>query len=334
MSKRSRIDLAAVADLGNLYRAFRLAARGKRLRPDVCAFEQDLDTHLATLRESILRGELEFGKLHRFRIFDPKPRIIHAPSFRDRVFHHALMAHVGPVLDRALVDDTYACRPGRGALAAVHRVQHDLRRYPWFVKLDVRNYYASIDHAVLLGLLGRRFKNRGLQRLFRQLIVGFEVSPGRGLPIGSLPSQHFANYYLDGLDRLLLEELGVRGHVRYMDDIVFWVESRKQAGTNLGVVECWLESERRLQVRDNPQINRSSCGVTYCGFRVLKGALRLTARRRGRYISRRRAWERAFADGLISEHELQAGFAAVLSGTAHADATAWRRAQLRRNPWP
>jgi len=114
--KRSLVGLDAVADWHNLAAAFHRAAAGKRTRPQVQRFAANLDYELASLRREILAGTVEVGRMRRFRIRDPKPRIIHAPCFRERVLHHALMAHVGPVLDRALVDDTYACRVGGGAL--------------------------------------------------------------------------------------------------------------------------------------------------------------------------------------------------------------------------
>ena len=129
--RRSRVGLAAIADWHNLAAAFWRAARGKGQRDDVSRFRADLNGELARLRESLLDGSVEVGRMRSFHIRDPKPRIIHAPCFRERVLHHAVMAHVGPVLDRALVDDTYACRVGKGALAAVLRAQHHQRRWPW-----------------------------------------------------------------------------------------------------------------------------------------------------------------------------------------------------------
>ena len=332
MSRRSNITPASIADVDNLYRAFCLAARGKRLRPEVRAFEEHLDRNLATLHTSILSGQIEFGALRCFKINDPKPRTIHAPAFRDRVFHHALMAKAGPVLDKALIDDSYACRLGKGALAAVHRAQHHLRRNPWYVKLDIRRYYASIDHSVLLSLLQKRFKNQGMLDLLHRLINGYEELPGRGLPIGSLTSQQLANYYLNGVDRLVLEKLKAKGYVRYMDDIIFWTNSKQEAIAHLGNLKKWLREKRKLIVKDASQINKSSCGVTYCGFRILKGAIRLTARKRRRYASGRRAWEQAFKAGLISEGKLQSAYDSIMSITANANAKSWRQEQLRRNP--
>jgi len=215
--KRSGVSLDAVADWHNLSAAFHRAALGKGHRTEVIQFKKDLPNRLANLRKDILAGTVTVGQMRCFHIRDPKPRIIHAPCFPERVLHHALMASVGPVLDRGLVADTYACRTGKGALAAVRRAQHHLQRWPWYAKIDIRSYFANIDHAILGELLARRFKDQPLLALMARIINAHHAAPGKGLPIGALTSQQFANYYLSGLDRLLLEACRVRGFVRYMD---------------------------------------------------------------------------------------------------------------------
>jgi hypothetical protein len=330
--KRSPLGLAEVADWHNLAGAFRLAARGKRGRPDVRAFEANLDAELAALHRGIIAGQLAVGEMRASRIFDPKPRTIHAPCFRERVLHHALMAHVGPVLDRALVDDTFACRVGKGTLAVVERAQRHGRRSPWYAQIDIASYFASIDHAILLGLLAQRFKDRGLLALMARIVRAFETAPGKGLPIGALTSQQFANYYLAGLDRRLLEGYRVRGFVRYMDDLVWWGRSRAEVVCALDAAVSFAGERLRLAVKIPYRIGRSAHGLNFCGYRILPGALLLSRRRKRRYAEIRRRWEAAYAAGLIDVRTLQAGYAAAHALTVHAEAAAWRREQLRRVP--
>lgn len=330
--QRSRVGLAAIADWHNLAAAFQRAARGKSQRDDVRRFRADLNGELACLRAALLDGSVEVGQMRSFHIRDPKPRIIHAPRFRERVLHHALMAHVGPVLDRAMVDDTYACRVGKGVLAAVQRAQHHARRWSWYAQIDIRSYFASIDHDALLALLERRFKDRGLLALLARIVESHHAEPGRGLPIGALTSQHFANYYLAGLDRLLLEGCRVRGLVRYMDDLVWWGDSKDAVRDALAQARAYAQERLRLTVKTPVQIGRSRAGLPFCGYRILPGRLLLSRRRKRHYAECRRASENAFVAGLIDARALQAGYAAALAITAHADAAAWRREQLRRHP--
>ncbi len=158
--------------------------------------------------------------------------------------------------------------------------------------------------------------------------------PGKGLPIGTLTSQHFANFYLDGLDRFLLEVLRVKAHVRYMDDILWWCESKRAAKAQLAAACEFAQVQRCLTVKPNPQINRSVRGVTFCGFRILPGALRLSRRRRRCYQRGRNKWESAWLRGQLSALDLQAAYAAIHSIAAHGDSQGWRRGQLLRFPAP
>jgi hypothetical protein len=242
------------------------------------------------------------------------------------------MTHAGPVLDRALIFDTYACRTGKGALAVVLRAQQHSRRYPWYAKIDIRSYFPSIDHQCLLRLLARKFRDRRMLGLMQGIIDAHCDSPGRGLPIGALTSQHFANFYLASLDRLLLERCRVSGIVRYMDDLVWWGHSREQVKTALQQAIRHAEQELLLTVKTPVQVGRSAQGMTFCGYRILPGALRLSRRRKRCYGRGRRRWEAAYAGGAIDAAHLQAGYAAVVGMARHADATVWRREQLRRQP--
>lgn len=331
--RRSRLALADIADLETLARAFWRAAKGKRERPEVQRFAARLDEELAALSAAILDGSLVLGEAGVFQIRDPKPRWIHAPAFRERVVHHALMDHLGPLLDRSLVDDTFACRVGKGSLAAVRRAQRHLQRFPWYVQIDVRGFFASVEHRRLAEMLRRRLRDPGLLGLCDRIVAAHQASPGRGLPIGALTSQHFANFYLGGLDRFLLEALQVAGMVRYMDDVVAWCSGREQARVILDGIRGRL-AELGLEIRGEGLIQRSACGLSFLGFRIFAGALRLSRRRRRRYARGRRAIEAAYGRGEIGEDGLQAGIDAVLAITAHADAAAWRREELRRRPPP
>lgn len=332
MTRRHAIRLDDVASLDNLALAFWRAARGKRTRPAVQRFGSHLLPELNRLREGILSLTLPLGRYRRFQVFDPKPRVIHAPDFQERVLHHALMEKMGPTLDRALVDDSFACRPGKGTLAGVLRAQQHVRRFPWYVKVDVRSYFASIDHGILRARLRRRFKGPGVLALCDRIVDSYQTGRGKGLPIGALTSQHFANEYLSGLDRYLLQELKVAAMVRYMDDVVWWCHSRTQARDTLEAVTDYARSRLALTLRGDRRIQRSAQGVSFLGFRVFAGTLKMSRRRRVRYHGARTRWERAYLEGQVDGAGLQAGYAAALAVTAHAHSLGWRRRQLQRHP--
>ena len=165
------------------------------------------------------------------------------------------------------------------------------RRHRWFAKIDMRRYFDSIAHDQLLRLLRRRFKSAGLLRLFRSVVTSFEKSPGHGLPIGSLTSQYFANHYLSPLDRRLQGDPAIRGFVRYMDDVVWWCDTRSTAGQTAKEIEAFVRRECGLELKAPAAIQRTDRGLGFCGFAIHRHRLLLSRRRRKRYLRARRRAE-------------------------------------------
>jgi hypothetical protein len=214
----------------------------------------------------------------------------------------------------------------------VLNVQRHLRQYPYYGKIDIAGYFASISHQRLLTVLMTRFKGNEVNAQLQRIIASYQVSLQYGLPIGSLTSQYFANYYLDGLDRLLAALPAVRAQIRYMDDIIWWCDSRQAVLDTLKTITDWLHKERDLQVKPSLQIQGSRQGVTYCGFRLLPGVIQLSRRRKRRYQQRRQFWEQLYFQELISSCQLQKAYAAVHAITVATDSAAWRRKNLLRFP--
>ncbi len=235
----------------NLYRAFVGASRGKRDRPEVREFEYHLETRLWEIRDELEAGSYAWGRLRSFWVRDPKRREIRAAPFRDRVVHHALFSVLDPIFRRGFIADSYACIPGRGT-------HHAVQRYRAFVRVragrgyrvqgDIRHYFASVDHAVLRARLRRRIGDEPLLRLLDGLITHGADVPGRGMPIGSLTSQLFANVYLDALDHFVKEHLRVRHYLRYMDDFLLLTADRREAWDRLAEVRAFLAERLRLEL--------------------------------------------------------------------------------------
>lgn len=329
--KRVRIELTDVADLKNLIWAAWRASRGKRQTSDVRVFFADLLGSLQRLRQDILSETYIPARCRVFHIRDPKPRVIHAPAFRDRVLQHALVRYVEPVLNNVLVDDSFACRVGKGTTAAVRRAQQHSQRFSWYVKMDVRKYFATISHRVLKDMLRRRFKGPATLRLMDTIIGSHSDAAVCGLPIGALTSQALANFYLSGLDRMLLNHTSSQGYVRYMDDFVVWCDGNHDARLLHGMARDFLEHEVRLELKQPIQINRSREGLTLCGFRIFPGTVLLAPGRRRRFLSKLKRRQGECASGIISEQELQAGFDALFGVSKTAQIRNWLATCLRRN---
>ena len=321
--KRAGHLFAAVLDRENLRFAFWKAARGKCARPDCREYRANLDAELGLLADGLASGSYPVGNYSRFLIHDPKEREICAAPFGERVLHHALMNVCEPWFDKWLVFDTYACRRGKGQMAAVRRAQHFARRHTWFLKCDIRKYYDSIPHDRLRALLRRKFKDADILGWFDRIIGTYETAPGCGLPIGNLMSQHFANLYLDALDRRH------RPYVRYMDDFIFWGDSREGLKRIRDDIAAFAEGELGLQLKDSPVVNRTELGMDFLGMRVFPDRVWLGREARRRYLAKTGQVERELGLGRISERDAQESLTALSSFPRQADSLAWRQTVLK-----
>lgn len=319
-----------IADAENLRLAFWKAAKGKRGKADCLAFRERLDENLAALGAELLAGDVPVGEYHYFKVHDPKERLNCAASFRERVLHHALMNVCEPVLERAAVFDSYACRKGKGRWRAVQRAQGYARSHGWFLKMDIRKYFDSIHQATLRELLARKFKDPLVLGVFERILASYQTTPGRGLPIGNLTSQHFANFYLGPLDRFLKETLGRGAYVRYMDDFVLWGESGSELRAVCEQVRGFLATELELELKDNTAINRTGCGMDFLGYRLFPGTVRLARRSKVRFTRKFQRYEAAQERGEWSELVLQQRMQALLAFVLPAESGAFRKQVLQR----
>jgi len=211
-----------VTTFANLLLATKKAAQGKKTQQRVAYFLFHLETELFQIQDELQKGYWQPSPYRIFEIHEPKPRRISATDFRDRVVHHAICNILEPIFDQWLIYDTWACRPVKGNHAAIKRAQQFSRQYPYFLKCDIRHYFQSIDHEILKQLLQKIIKDAHLQALLNQIIDHpLPDSPlGKGLPIGNLTSQHFANLYLGKLDHELKDKQAIKGYLRYMDDML------------------------------------------------------------------------------------------------------------------
>lgn len=282
MVKRVGNLMARIADRENLNEAFLRAAKAKRGKQAVVDFRRNLDENLLRMREQLLDGSFRFGQYHFFTIHDPKTRSICAASFPERVAFHAIMRVCHPVFDNYQIYESYACRKGKGQYKALERTQHFARRYRWFAKLDVCHYFDSISHRVLLRQLCRLFKDRQLLLYFSDLIASYSASEGRGIPIGNLTSQYFANHYLSAADHYTKQQMGVKAMVRYMDDILLFATEKDELTERVNRLQAFLLEGLMLECHE-PVINKTSFGIPFLGYVVYGNGLRLNKRSKKRY---------------------------------------------------
>lgn len=285
--KRANCLIERIADPDNLRLAFWKAARSKIWKPEVIIFRNSLDKNLLSLRTAILQGEVSVGNYRYFKIYDPKERIICASAFRERVLHHALMNVCHDCFERFQVFDSYACRIGKGTHAALDRAKSFQKKYGWFLKLDVRKYFYSISHEILKRHLQRRFKDRRLLQIFNAIIDSYEYEfgSGKGLPIGNLSSQYFANHYLAAADRYVKEVLRIPAYVRYMDDMVLWSNDKQQLLTAGIRLENFIYETLHLNLKPFC-MNHTEKGLPFLGYLLYPCKTHLNRTSRQRFLSK------------------------------------------------
>ena len=271
--------------LPNLLEAFYQAAKGKHKNPAVAAFEFNLSKELLRLQHELCTQTYRPGAYTTFMIYDPKERMISAAPFRDRVVHHALCNVIEPIFEKTFIHDSYANRKGKGTHRAIERYQHYARRYRYVLKCDVKKFFPSLDHAILkqelrwkiacpdtLWLIDLIIDNSNPQEEHIAYFAGDDLftpqERRRGLPIGNLTSQFWANVYLNRFDHFVKEKLGVAGYVRYVDDFVLFSNSKEQLAEYKQAVIKRLADLRLLPHPNKTHIHKVEKGVPFLGFRV------------------------------------------------------------------
>lgn len=275
-----------ITEFKNLYKASQKAQRGKRFKHSVLSFNYHLGDELRTLQQELIQKIYVPGEYRTFRIFDPKPRLISAAPYRDRVVHHALCNVIEPIIDRTFISDCYANRIGYGTHRALRQFIKFARTSRYVLQCDIRKYFPSIDHEILKQLLRRKIKCLETLWLIDRIIdrsneqeASIEYFSGddlltplnrrKGLPIGNLTSQFFANVYLNGFDHFVKETLQCSKYLRYVDDFVLFADSHEYLVRCRQRIEVFLE---KLRLRIHPiksQLFETCYGVNFVGFRVM-----------------------------------------------------------------
>jgi RNA-directed DNA polymerase len=316
--KRANNLIAAAADLNNLYKAFWKASKGKRYNVETILYQQDLEANLLKLRAEILSGHIQVGDYQYFTIHDPKEREICAAAFREQVLHHALMNVCHDRFESTQIFDSYASRLGKGTHAAVRRAQMYSQKYEYYLKLDVKKFFASLSHEVLRQQLRELFKEVAFLQLFDQIISSYETMPTCGVPIGNLTSQYMANHYLNGLDRYVKAQLKTKGYVRYMDDMVLWddekIRLQQAAKAIIEYVSLILKMGMKPIVLHKTQI-----GLSFLGYQILPYQIKLSQRSKKRYFTKMNWLNQQWNQGLLAEMECQQKARSLLAFIETAD---------------
>ena len=291
-----------IYDIENLYKASHNALKNKKSKHSPAKFWLGEDKELFKMHEVLKESQYIWGGYSSFILHDQgvERRISVAP-FRDRVLHHAIMQNIEPLFEKSFIYDSYANRKGKGTLAALKRAKYYANKYKYVLQLDIKKFFPSIDHDILLKLLRKKIECVDTMSLLEQLIENSNKQDDaffyfkhdtlftpyeqrKGIPLGNLTSQFFGNLYLSPFDHFVKEQLKIKGYIRYVDDSLYFSNSYKELESLVKKVESYLQGYRLKIHPLKIKLLKTNYGFVFLGHKIFKTHFRLTSKaiRRGR----------------------------------------------------
>jgi retron-type reverse transcriptase len=263
-----------IISIDNLLCAWKEFLKGKRNRKDVQEFQLHLMDNILELHRDLKNRTYKHAPYEAFNISDPKPRSIHKATVRDRLLHHAIYRQLYPFFDSTFIADSYSCRKGKGTHRALNRFQAFYNKVScnntktvWVLKSDIKKFFASIDHCILIGILERHIQDGDILNLLREIIGSFETKTGKGLPLGNLTSQLLVNIYMNEFDQFMKHSIKAKYYIRYADDFVMLSRSRKELVKTLQSIERFLWSALKLELHSRKtSVATLASGVDFLGW--------------------------------------------------------------------
>ncbi len=265
----------SIISIENLLLTWEKFLRGKRRKKDVIEFQAELAANITSLYMDLKNKTYVHGPYSAFNISDPKPRNIHKATVRDRVLHHLIYKELYWHFHQRFIFDSYSCRKNKGTHKALDRFRDFARKVSknhtrtcYVLKCDIKKFFASVDHAVLMKVLERHIADSDIRKLIHKVISSFyTIAPGIGLPLGNLTSQLFANIYMHEFDMYLKQELRVKYYLRYADDFAILSDNREYLEKLLPLLHKFLNEELYLTLHpDKVYIKTYDSGVDFLGW--------------------------------------------------------------------
>lgn len=259
-----------IIDFENLYKAYRDSKSGKGFTKSRIKFELSALDGIYQIKKLLESKQYEVDRYNRFKVYEPKERIIEAGSFKDKIVQHSLCDNVLlPILSNEFIYTNYAGQIGRSTLFGLDCLKYQMylayQKYGydcWIIKGDIKKFFYNIDHNILKDIVSYFISNPDTYWLCEKFI---DSTSGNGLPLGNQVSQVFALLYLSGFDHFITGELGVKYYGRYMDDFYLIVESKQYAKYCLCAIEDFVNT-LNLELNGKTQIIPFKNGIKFCGF--------------------------------------------------------------------
>lgn len=339
MAKTFKNLYVKVADFENLWQAYCKARRNKRYKEPAAWFAMNIERNMLELHKELVEKRWEPGEYHHFYIHEPKRRRISAAPFRDRIVHHAIVNVLEPLYEARFSPYSYACRKGKGTHAAIDKAHWGIRNRPYFMKGDIRKFYPSVDHSVLKGILFHKIADGDMQTLIARIIdsgagvldaesltvwyagddLFSPVQRPRGIPIGNLTSQFFANVMLNELDQFVHSHVKPSLYLRYMDDFLLFDNDKEKLKTAKPAIGGFLKT-LRLRLHENKSCVRTSRqGLKFLGLKLTPQTRRLCRDNISRFRRRMKRLGAMKKGGEVDMQRITASVEGWLAHAAHAN---------------
>jgi RNA-directed DNA polymerase len=313
--------------LDNLFDAWKIFRHNKGSKPDVQEFEFNLETNLFALHKKLRGGFYNHDRYEAFYVRDPKLRHIHKATITDRIVHHAVISTIEPSFEKGFIFDSYAARKGKGLHKAVGRLRGFLWKTSqnntatvWALKCDVRKFFDSVDHGVLLDLIRRRVSDPDILALIENIVSSFAKAPGKGLPLGNVTSQLFSNVYLNELDQFVKRTLRVKQYIRYADDFIILSRDRSYLESLLPTITKFLNDHLKLEVHPNKIVfAKWHNGIDFLGYILFPYHTLLRTKTKKRMVKNIHKNLAAKKRGDMSEDQFEQSLRSYLGVMKHAN---------------
>ena len=329
-----------VTSLDNLFQAWEEFKKGKRKKIEVGNLERHLEDNIFELHKDLENKTYRHSEYTGFYIRDPKVRHIHKAVVKDRIVHHALFKVLTSLFEPTFIADSFSCRKGYGThkgfkklIKYSRKVSRNYTQDCWALKCDIKRFFDSVDHDILLGLIEHRIKDPDIIWLLEEIIRSFEIERGEGIPIGNLTSQLFSNIYLNELDQFIKKELKVKHYVRYADDFIL-LDKNKDA--LLGAVEdIKIFLDRQLKLSLHPKkisLRKLFWGIDFVGYIALPHHQVLRTKTKKRIFRKLKEGVEDFKIGKIQEETLSQSIQSYLGILKHANTYKLEK-EIKNNIW-
>jgi len=264
-----------IITLERVFKAWEEFSKGKKGKADVALFERNLEDNLFTLYELLKNKTYKHGPYKSFYIRDPKIRHIHKACVQDRVVHHLVSKVLEKIFEPTFYAHSYTCRKNKGThkgikafIKLARKVSKNNTSPLYVLKCDIKKFFASVDHGVLLKILNKSIKDDDFIRLLNEIIFSFKTEGlFKGIPIGNLSSQFFANIYMNPFDQYMKHELKIEYYIRYADDFVVLSRDKKYLEDLIPMIKIFLERELKLTLHPNKVgIDNYYLGIDFLGY--------------------------------------------------------------------